>query len=267
MQNKIVNTAGVSFRLLLSIILPVLFLVSCSPPDEQAHPLFRKAENLKNKGEYEKAAQTFEQYLLVNGKSATTHYKLGEIYNDNLDDPFMTIYHFREYLHYNPDTPDRESVESWITAAEEEFARRVDERNPNALSMDEVARLRDYNRKYRECLIKLKDQNALLRRKLTGVSGGRGDAVSGSGNFVIGGSYTVKPGDSLSKISRELYGSSKYHTVIFDANRDVLPSESVLKVGQKLRIPQIPGKTLKTGSGKKIEKGLDGSNIPDVITE
>src|SRR6266849_5358341 len=34
--------------------------------------------------------------------------------------------------------------------------------------------------------------------------------------------YTVKPGDSLSKISKELYGNASEYMKIFEANRDVL---------------------------------------------
>ena len=51
--------------------------------------------------------------------------------------------------------------------------------------------------------------------------------------------YTVKRGDSLSSISRKLYGSSKYYKLIFDANRETIPSEKALKPGQILKIPSL----------------------------
>ena len=50
--------------------------------------------------------------------------------------------------------------------------------------------------------------------------------------------YTVKKGDSLSAISRRFYGSSRYYKLIFDANRDVLTSETSLLPGQVLKIPE-----------------------------
>jgi nucleoid-associated protein YgaU len=50
--------------------------------------------------------------------------------------------------------------------------------------------------------------------------------------------YTVKRGDSLSSISRRFYGSAKYYKLIFDANREAIPSEKVLRPGQVLKIPQ-----------------------------
>jgi nucleoid-associated protein YgaU len=52
--------------------------------------------------------------------------------------------------------------------------------------------------------------------------------------------YTVKPGDTLSRIARNHYGSVAYKDLIFRANRDRLRSEDSLQVGQKLRLPPKP---------------------------
>jgi len=49
--------------------------------------------------------------------------------------------------------------------------------------------------------------------------------------------YTVKPGDSLSKISKELYGNANEYMKIFEANRDVLSDPNKISPGQNLRIP------------------------------
>lgn len=51
--------------------------------------------------------------------------------------------------------------------------------------------------------------------------------------------YTVQKGDSLSAISRRFYGSSRYYKLIFDANRDILTSETSLLPGQVLKIPPL----------------------------
>lgn len=52
--------------------------------------------------------------------------------------------------------------------------------------------------------------------------------------------YVVKPGDTLSGISFRAYGSSRYVDLIFAANRDVLPSQDALSVGQELVLPELP---------------------------
>jgi len=49
--------------------------------------------------------------------------------------------------------------------------------------------------------------------------------------------YTVKSGDTLSKISKESYGDSNQYTKIFEANRPMLKSPDKIYPGQTLRIP------------------------------
>lgn len=49
--------------------------------------------------------------------------------------------------------------------------------------------------------------------------------------------YTVKAGDSLSKISREFYGNAGDFMKIFEANRDKLKDPNQIQPGQELVIP------------------------------
>ena len=50
--------------------------------------------------------------------------------------------------------------------------------------------------------------------------------------------YTVKAGDSLSKISREFYGNAGEYMKIFEANRDKLSDPNKIQPGQELVIPE-----------------------------
>jgi nucleoid-associated protein YgaU len=50
--------------------------------------------------------------------------------------------------------------------------------------------------------------------------------------------YTVQPGDTLSKISRQFYGDANQYTKIFNANRNVLPDANTIRPGQELVIPE-----------------------------
>jgi nucleoid-associated protein YgaU len=50
--------------------------------------------------------------------------------------------------------------------------------------------------------------------------------------------YTVQPGDTLSKIAREHYGSASKYPVIFEANRPMLTDPDRIYPGQVLRIPK-----------------------------
>jgi len=51
--------------------------------------------------------------------------------------------------------------------------------------------------------------------------------------------YTVKPGDSLSKIAKEHYGDPMKYPVIFEANKPMLQDPDRIYPGQVLRIPAL----------------------------
>jgi nucleoid-associated protein YgaU len=52
--------------------------------------------------------------------------------------------------------------------------------------------------------------------------------------------YTIRPGDTLSKIAKSQYGSTSYDEFLYQANRDRLQSKDELQVGQRLRVPPKP---------------------------
>ena len=65
-------------------------------------------------------------------------------------------------------------------------------------------------------------------------SGGQG---AGAGQQAGGQTYTVKSGDTLSKLSKQFYGDSNEYMRIFYANRDQLRDPYRIQVGQQLIIP------------------------------
>jgi nucleoid-associated protein YgaU len=63
-------------------------------------------------------------------------------------------------------------------------------------------------------------------------------APAASGQSGAGGTtYTVKAGDTLSKIAKELLGSASAYPQIFEANRDQLSDPDKIRPGQVLKIP------------------------------
>jgi LysM repeat protein len=58
-------------------------------------------------------------------------------------------------------------------------------------------------------------------------------AAAGGG----GGTYTVKAGDTLSKIAKEHLGDANAYMKIFNANKDQLTDPDKIKPGQVLKIP------------------------------
>lgn len=49
--------------------------------------------------------------------------------------------------------------------------------------------------------------------------------------------YTVQPGDNLSKISKEFYGNANQYMKIFEANKDKLSDPDKIRAGMELLIP------------------------------
>jgi len=60
------------------------------------------------------------------------------------------------------------------------------------------------------------------------------EAVEGQGERM----YEVVGGDTLGGISKKFYGKAGLYMKIFEANTDILDNPNLIKVGQKLRIPE-----------------------------
>ena len=63
-------------------------------------------------------------------------------------------------------------------------------------------------------------------------------AAAVGGGVQGGQTYTVKAGDTLSKVSKEFYGNPNDYMRIFYANRDKLRDPDKIQVGQELTIPK-----------------------------
>lgn len=49
--------------------------------------------------------------------------------------------------------------------------------------------------------------------------------------------YTIKSGDSLSKIAKEFYGNAGDWQKIYQANKDTIKDPNLIYPGQKIKIP------------------------------
>ena len=69
------------------------------------------------------------------------------------------------------------------------------------------------------------------------VTGGGEAPAPASAPAAAGKTYTVKAGDTLSKIAKQHLGDANAYMKIFEANRDQLSNPDLIKPGQVLRIP------------------------------
>lgn len=83
---------------------------------------------------------------------------------------------------------------------------------------------------------KVREQIVLLVGNTEGISSvGNGLKVSRHWSEAL--SYRVRPGDTLSKISKQFYGDATKYSQIFEANRPMLKDLDDIYPGQTLRIP------------------------------
>jgi nucleoid-associated protein YgaU len=61
--------------------------------------------------------------------------------------------------------------------------------------------------------------------------------VTGGGASTAGKTYTVKAGDTLSKIAKQHLGDANAYMKIYEMNRDQLSNPDLIKPGQVLKLP------------------------------
>jgi nucleoid-associated protein YgaU len=69
------------------------------------------------------------------------------------------------------------------------------------------------------------------------VESGSSSTAPQPGTNEPGRSYTVRKGDSLSKIAKREYGDAQQWRRIYDANREIVSDPDLIYPGQVLRIP------------------------------
>lgn len=249
------------------LVLTLLFL-SCQPgtdfvreTDERA---YRRGASLLREGRKDEALSAFLSVTQARPDAAESHLQAGLLYLNHVRDPVAAIYHFRQYVGLKPNGENTELVNDLITTARKEFARTLPgnpfapqlERSDLMKSLEES---RDENLRLRQEIVDLRSQLDTVQRSLRQSqqelirvqpdispdlpvapiiidSAPRRDPhrqeEAAGARY-----YTVQAGDTLSSISRSVYGSAGRWSEIFEANRDQLASPNSLRPGQRLRIP------------------------------
>jgi len=239
----------------------LLAFPGCSPSSinvvaETDEKQYQLAKDYQSQGRTADALSAFLRVIEARSNAPESHLEAGYIYLNALKNPIKAIYHFEQYLQLKPDSQQARQVRQLIETAQKMFAQQLPAQ-PYEGELDRIEMM--------EMVNSLKQENDRLKRELIATqqrlqqfenSGtGRGATSTpvttqptnpynpGSSTSVLQDPasvprrYTVQTGDSLSSISRKMYGTSSRWIDIFQANRDQLSSENALKVGQELRIP------------------------------
>jgi len=222
--------------------LPILFWCKHpkQAPSEIEEPLFIEAQRCLRTDRTDEAFQLLNR--LVEKRKAPcpeTHFQLGQL--SVKSDPIGAIYHFQRYLSQTTDGARSKIAMQLIETAKKEFARTLPLGNRTA-ETPEYIRLTEVLKQMREENTRLKEQLAQTRLSYTPAK----EAIKNTAVLPTTPSeafrertYVVQYEDSLSKISLKMYGSAVKWKLIYEANRDILPSANSLKIGMKLRIPAL----------------------------
>ena len=89
----------------------------------------------------------------------------------------------------------------------------------------------------------------------SGVTGGASTTAKTKTPAVVYETYTVKPGDSLSKIAKRTLGSTRRWPELFAANRDKVSNPRFIRVGQTLVLPSHDAPMAAAGATYIVRRG------------
>lgn len=229
--------------------------------DERA---FRRGQGLLKEGNNDEALAAFLSVIETRRTAPESHLEAGLLYLNHVRDPLSAIYHFKKYLEIRPAADQRSVVEELIATAQKEYLKQLPgkpyENETSRLDlMAKVEELNRENEQLRQRIVTGESQIAQLQDRLSRATDNlqlaqqrlaqadqpiapiiiaeRPDPNTAAATTTGPRTYTVEAGDTLSTISRKMYGTPNRWTEIYDANRDVLPNAQRLSVGQTLRIP------------------------------
>lgn len=93
-----------------------------SDQDEEKEPHFVLGQSRINAMDYQGAVEAFEESLEVNPHSAAAHYQLGMLYENQESDPAAAIYHYEQYLKYDPSAENADIIRQHITGCKQQLA-------------------------------------------------------------------------------------------------------------------------------------------------
>jgi tetratricopeptide (TPR) repeat protein len=108
----------ISFGVSLSGCLPS----GQSQSDEENEPHFVLGKNRVNAMDYQGAIEAFEESLEMNPHSAAAHFELAWLYDEKEPDPAAAIYHYQEYLKFDPSADNADVIKQRIYRCKQQLA-------------------------------------------------------------------------------------------------------------------------------------------------
>jgi tetratricopeptide (TPR) repeat protein len=239
-----------TFFLLLLMVSASGFFTGCSRSTEhmerreERDPLLIRGDARKRAGDIDDAIDLYQQALERKPQLALAHLKLGLEYDQSKRDYLRAIYHYSRYLEMRPRAQKNQLIEELRRVAHISYLASLP--NPIPGAIEHIAMLERENERLRRQIEELSQQ---LQKTLATPSpppSRPAPTVDPAPSPAVGApppppattrTYRVERGDTLSRIAAKVYSDSGAWRVIYDANRDVLPTPESLREGQVLKIP------------------------------
>ena len=249
---------------LTALLLCAALLAGCnesgSDAGDEKNALVQQGLQKVQLKQWNEAVRLFREVLDTHPNLARADLELALIYHQQQQNYVRAAYHYERYLEKRPDSEKRELIDRWIRQTKISIAAEVGQ-NSDEVDQD-LVRLKRENEMLRNQLArggapKTAHVKTLLtkpppKRTVTDPAPQPTPAVAANPTPAepkpiariqtpapTVQTYTVRPGDTLSKIARTVYGDTSKYKEIFLANQDTMDSENDIKVGQVINIPTV----------------------------
>jgi LysM repeat protein len=144
-------------RLRLSLIATLLItgLAGCSPPgdsqqDEEKEPHYVLGASRVKALDFDGAVEAFEEALEVDPHSAAAHFELGWLYDEKVSDPAAAIYHYQQFLKFNPKADNAQIVVQRINSCKQQLAANSLELPSTPAAQQQLEHLVEQNRQLQQ---------------------------------------------------------------------------------------------------------------------
>ncbi|NOU35291.1 MAG: LysM peptidoglycan-binding domain-containing protein [Kiritimatiellaceae bacterium] len=199
-----------------------------------------KGLELVQQKDWDDAVKQFDAALTKNPELGRPDLELAMIYHQQKKNYVRAVYHYERYLEKRPLTEKRALIQEWIKQAKVSLAGEVGGAGGDVAGE----------------LVRLTRENNMLRKQLE-TAGGASASPAASVKTLLteppparpapvaapapkpARTYTVRPGDTLSRISGAVYGDASQWKKIYEANREQMKTETDIQIGQTLAIPSL----------------------------
>lgn len=127
-------------------------LSGCAPTDQsdEKEPHYALGISRVNAMDYQGAVAAFEESLEVNPHSAAAHYQLGMLYENQESDPAAAIYHYEQYLKFNPSAENADIIRQHIGSCKQQLAAAVNSLPSAPQAQVQLEKLVEQNRQLQQ---------------------------------------------------------------------------------------------------------------------